>query len=349
MASSTTPPGTPPSEAPPLETPPLATSPKIPPYQSQDETLPSTSIAQTHGSVAAAAEGPRDIQSKKEHHQKHDPWQTLNPTLKTYLSQSNDHIHHLNRLLTTTPSVDLILSTTSYTLALLSTLLPSDHNIPLTRAQPLHHRLSNLTSLLSETRTTLRLFGLIPIYTWAHSTYHSPNPNPTPSTLSTPSTLISRYITTTQILAGIAFQILENLAYLGDKNILPISTKRRSKYWLWCCRAWALHVFLELAKLLLLRWRFVNDAPTPAAKPIDAEKSSVEGVVQTTQMQDQRDLAAKKEQEATWWRDFKINLAYAPMTLHYSLANGLLNDSTVALCGILASYWGLKGAWIRSA
>ena len=70
---------------------------------------------------------------------------------------------------------------------------------------------------------------------------------------------------------------------------------------------------------------------------------------------DRRDRAATKQQQQqqeeteSWWRDLKINLAYAPMTLHYSLANGLLNDSTVALCGVLASYWGLKGAWQRTA
>lgn len=57
----------------------------------------------------------------------------------------------------------------------------------------------------------------------------------------------------------------------------------------------------------------------------------------------------EREETESWWRDLKINLAYAPMTLHYSLANGLLNDSTVALCGVLASYWGSKSAWQKTA
>ncbi|KAI4109325.1 MAG: hypothetical protein LQ339_001825 [Xanthoria mediterranea] len=339
MDSSTTPPGTPPSELPSSETSlPDPSSPHAAPplLQSQDDTSehsePSSSpLPKDHWDPTR----PKNIPTKKEHHQKPYSSRTLNQTLKRHLSQSNDHIHHLNRLLTTTPTLDLILSTTSYTLALLSTLLPPIPSNP--NSQPhLHHRLSTLSSLLSETRTTLRLFGLIPIYTWAHSTYHH-----------SPPTLTNHITTTTQILAGIAFQTLENVAYLGDKSILPLSPQRRAKYWRWCCWAWAVHVFLELAKLLLLARKRQLDADS--AKVLKDEKS-----LRDTDEAEMcwGDLAAtKKQQQETesWWRDLKINLAYAPMTLHYSLANGLLNDSTVALCGVLASYWGLKGAWMKTA
>ncbi|CAO1599605.1 hypothetical protein XANCAGTX0491_003324 [Xanthoria calcicola] len=340
---STTPPGTPPSEPPssemslPNPSSPHPAQEPTPLHQPQDENseriLPiSSPLPKDHWDPTR----PKDISTKNEHHQK--PYSSRS-ILKQHLSQSNDHIHHLNRLLTTTPTLDLILSTTSYTLALLSTLLPPSPSN--SNSQPhLHHRLSSLSALLSETRTTLRLSGLIPIYTWAHSTYHS-----------SPPTLTAHITTTTQILAGIAFQTLENLAHLGDKSILPLSPQRRAKYWRWCCRAWAVHVFLELAKLLLLARKRALDADS--AKVLEDEKSlrDTDGAEM-----DRRDLAAttkqqqQEEQETeSWWRELKINLAYAPMTLHYSLANGLLNDSTVALCGVLASYWGLKGAWMRKA
>ncbi|KAL8866751.1 MAG: hypothetical protein Q9198_008771, partial [Flavoplaca austrocitrina] len=158
---------------------------------------------------------------------------------------------------------------------------------------------------------------------------------------------LTHSITLTQILAGITFQILENLAYLGDKNILPLSPARRSKYWLWCCRAWAAHVFLEIFKLLLSRPQHTQDLQIPTPKTIDPKTSSSENV-QTTPTPSHQQTTTKAERE-TFHRNLKINLAYAPMTLHYSLPNGLLNDSTVALCGVLASWWGLQGAWARTA
>ncbi|CAL8574046.1 hypothetical protein XPA_000019 [Xanthoria parietina] len=215
MDSSTTPP---PSEPPSSETSlpdpssPHAAQEPTPLLQPQDENseriLPiSSTLPKAHWDPT----GSKNISTKNEHHQKPYSSRTLNRILKQHLSQSNNHIHHLNRLLTTTPTLDLILSTTSYTLALLSTLLPPSPSNPNSHPH-LHHRLSSLSALLSETRTTLRLFGLIPIYTWAHSTYHH----------SSPPTLPTHITTTTQILAGITFQTLENLAHLGDKSILPL-------------------------------------------------------------------------------------------------------------------------------
>ncbi|KAL9626415.1 MAG: hypothetical protein Q9204_007326 [Flavoplaca sp. TL-2023a] len=318
-------------------------------HQSQDETsghAPSSSSSLPNH--LAITEKARDILSEKLPSLK-----PLHRTPNVYLSQSNNHIHHFNRLLSSTPTLDLILSTTSYTLALISTLVPSSLSPnPSIRSHLLRHRLSSLSSLLSETRTTLRLFGLIPIYTWAVSTFQTSQPNtnttnnPLSNPLSNPENL-THSLTLTQILAGITFQILENLAYLGDKNILPLSPARRSKYWLWCCRAWAVHVFLEIFKLLLSRPQIFQEPQIPPTDSTNAEKSSSDAT-QPASTPPQQQTTTKTERE-TYHRNLKINLAYAPMTLHYSFPNGLLNDSTVALCGVLASWWGLQGAWARMA
>ncbi|KAL8992512.1 MAG: hypothetical protein Q9169_007043, partial [Polycauliona sp. 2 TL-2023] len=256
------------------------------------------------------------------------------------------------RLLNDTSSLDLVLSTTSYTLALISSLLPfssSSTSTPSPSPKPhLSARTAKLASLLSETRTTLRLFGLVPIYTGIYSTYLTPSAKSTiPTTLFSLSTL-QQLITPAQILAGTIFQILENLAWLGDKEILPLSAKRRGKYWIWCCRAWALYVFLELARLLQARpqsRQFHDDASTKLGGEGEKSLHSINGEEKDATREE--GLGVKEEQE-TWLRNMKINLAYAPMTLHYSFANGLMNDGTVALCGVLASYWGLKGVWKKT-
>ncbi|KAL8911143.1 MAG: hypothetical protein Q9171_003634 [Xanthocarpia ochracea] len=258
------------------------------------------------------------------------------------LPRSNQRrLNHQNpSLLSKTPTLDFILSTTSYTLSLLSTLVspsPSHPNSLLSHYASLHLRLSNLSSLLSSTRITLRLFSLPSIYVWAYSEYQkwarAPHHSSTPPRTIDDTNIINS-ITLTQIVAGFTFQILENLAYLGDNNILPLNAQTRAKFWRWCCRAWALHVFLDIAKLL--RQRHLGNT-RPEVKDATKQLESANGG---------QDIA---EREAQWWRELKINLAYAPMTLHYSLENGVMSDSLVALCGVLASTWGLKGAWKKTA
>ncbi|KAL8647451.1 MAG: hypothetical protein Q9226_006424, partial [Calogaya cf. arnoldii] len=99
MASPTPPPETSPPEAPPLGTPPVA--PGTPPiHQHQDETSehipPPTSTPLEQFPVSAALEKSREIRAKNDH-QKPSSSHPLRQALKAYLSQSNNHIHHLNR------------------------------------------------------------------------------------------------------------------------------------------------------------------------------------------------------------------------------------------------------------
>ncbi|KAL8765168.1 MAG: hypothetical protein Q9209_007667 [Squamulea sp. 1 TL-2023] len=352
MASSATPPGTPPlppelSSASSSENLPEPSTTHLPQLQPSEHLKPSFPPP---SELISAAKGGRskETQANVERYPKQLLPGTFNKVFNRYLFRSHNHIHHLNRLLITTPSLDLILSTTSYTLSLLSALLvssPSSPNSPLTHLSPLRTSLANLSSLLSETRITLRLFGLLSIYTWAHSEYTKYTTSLSEPSHFPPPDILIQTITFTQILAGFSFQLLENLAYLGDKAILPLSAKTRSKYWLWCCRAWAVHVFLELAKLY--RQRYLDN---PVPKILDA-KHQLESKTQNSsdRTRYRRHIAGYSEENATWWRQLKINLAYAPMTLHYSLEDGLLSNTMVALCGVLASSWSLGAAWRKTA
>ncbi|KAL8727226.1 MAG: hypothetical protein Q9166_006190 [cf. Caloplaca sp. 2 TL-2023] len=350
----TTPPDTPPSAAPHVEVSP----PKAHAHPSLDNTpqteLPHSSSppspASKHRSAAAVAAEFEKVKAEGERWRKHPIPKTFDKSISNYLSQSNEHIDHLNRLLLSTPSLDLILATTSYTLSLLTTLLspsPSKPNSRLARSRGLRDGLAKLADILSETRVTLRLVGLVGIYIWAKSeyeTYAAENDRCEPQPPSDP---VIRSITITQIVAGFWFQILENLAFLGDKGIIPLKPQTRSKYWIWCCRAWAAHVFLELARLG--RERYLDN---PRPKVIEAkQKLSGEGDNKLEEFDGVRypgRLAAYEEEEDTWWRKLKTNAAYAPMTVHYSFESGLLSSSTVALCGVMASWLGLKGAWRRT-
>ena len=57
----------------------------------------------------------------------------------------------------------------------------------------------------------------------------------------------------------------------------------------------------------------------------------------------------KAEEEARWWREVGVNAAYAPMTLHWSLAQGLLGEGIIGTLGMVAGGLGLREAWRKTA
>ncbi|PGH31991.1 hypothetical protein GX50_05185, partial [[Emmonsia] crescens] len=101
-----------------------------------------------------------------------------------------------------------------------------------------------LSSLMSETRTTLRLFGLLSLWSWGSATLKAPPADP-----------ILRTIAYTQVTINILYQILENVAHLASKGVLERRLVERwgsvGKWYVWSTRAWLGHVLLEFARV----WR----------------------------------------------------------------------------------------------
>ena len=159
---------------------------------------------------------------------------------------------------------------------------------------PPNTRLSKLQSLISDYRIFARLLGYPAIHTWAVATYTSDGRK-------------NRWIQDAQVIVNLIYQPLENLAYLGQHGILPISAEWQTKLWLESARCWAVHVFLELYRLYLARKEFLREK--------------------------------KSDEEAfSWCREVVINLAYAPLTVHWSLRNGLgLSNFTIGLLGTIAA------------
>lgn len=165
----------------------------------------------------------------------------------------------MSRLLASTPSLDLTLATTSYTLSLIAAVVPrlgtispsstSASKQPVDKTVDQLERLltrlplslKRLSSVLSEARTTLRLFGLVGVYTSLHSTITSP-----------PKDGVLKAIQWGQVIAGAVFQVCENMAFLGDKDIITskrLGPRQRGKLWKLCCQAWLAATFLELARI----------------------------------------------------------------------------------------------------
>lgn len=184
-----------------------------------------------------------------------------------------------------------------------------------------------------------------------------------------------------------AFQFLENGAWLAQKGIVPREKLRGGvgQWWLWSSRFWMLGTVLEAGRLLLQtqgeKTKKVVDsdvdvevkepitkaldagnapeissepaittANTPTTLTLQASPSSIKGEkdvkIRSPQLQEDTDAAAAAAAvTAKYWRSVATNVAYAPMTLHYSLENGFLGDTSIGVLGLAASVVGLGEVW----
>ncbi|KAG6821336.1 hypothetical protein H0H93_000197 [Arthromyces matolae] len=199
---------------------------------------------------------------------------------------------------------------------------------------------AKIGSILGDSRTLWRIWGLLPIVKWLISLERSPQP--------------TRNLLTIERLQGwsmLMYYPLEHLSYLLSHGLIPStipslaslfsSTSRpihldASKLSLWSTRFWAFYVLLQFAhlredfKLLRARQRSLR-------KGKGTGLSSIE----------------KKELEIRWdayWNELVTNLAYLPLTLHWSLEKGLLkNDVWVGVFGLIAGISSFRSGWKATA
>jgi len=167
---------------------------------------------------------------------------------------------------------------------------------------PLSSRLKLLSQKLADVRILLRLHGIIPTYQWLLSTHASPPSDPTLCK-----------VAKLQTYANILYFPLENAAYLGSHSILPMTKRTETDLWLWSCRFWAAHVALEFVRLY--RERQIR------LKGKEKEKAPEDG------------KAVRR-----WWASLVMNVAYAPLTIHWSLEKGLgFRDVEIGYLGVIAA------------
>jgi hypothetical protein len=287
-------------------------------------------------------------------------------SLTTSLRKTDRTILRLSTLLSTSTGTDALLCTTSYTLtlvhALLSRLLerrladiatdiaekadgillPGETliaSLPApTSTKLIAHAVGSSKALgdtIADYRIFVRLWGLIGLYTWARETYLAPVP-----TRSTKEDKIRRILTWATIVSCVGFQVLENGAYLSSKGALTTASwagaagkARESRWWLWSSRFWAVYVGCELARLGVTG--YYQDQRTNVVVD-DGEKED----------------KLRREEEILenwlWWKDLMSNIAYAPLTLHWSVEGGLLSDWGVGACGMVAGGALLVDAWRKT-
>lgn len=275
----------------------------------------------------------------------------------------------LAALLSNPTSTDALLCTLSYTLSLLhallsrllarrltslaaslakeagAVLLPGETLVATLPAPRTTHLLAQtvasskaLAAVIGDFRIFVRLWGLAGIYMWARATWNAP-------VGTGPRTRALTGVAWAQIACCAAFQVLENGAYLASKGALTGAAwageegkLRETKWWIWSSRFWAAHVGLEFVRLWVL-WRYADDAEGESGVVDDGEK---EGKL----------IRERREREHwIWWRDLVSNVAYMPMTLHWSVEEerGILSDWGVGLLGAVAGGAMLVDAWRGTA
>ena len=277
----------------------------------------------------------------------------------------------LSKLLSTPGGTDVLLCTTSYTLTLIHALLsrllerklaliateiaekadgillPGETLIASLPAPTSTKIIAQavgsskaLAEVISDFRIFVRLWGVLGLYTWARGTYQDPLPKD-----ASRKEKVLRALTWAAIASCVGFQVLENGAYLSSKGALTTSSwtgeigkARENKWWLWSSRFWAAYVGVELLRLGVERYYKVLSSIVTRD---DGEKED----------KIQREEAWKKDnlENWLWWKDLASNVAYAPMTVHWSMEQGLLSDLGVGVCGMVAGGALLADAWRRTA
>lgn len=264
---------------------------------------------------------------------------TLQAWLPLYIHRADRLIDHLNRILSTPRGTDTLLLTIGYSSLLASKLLasislhhlrhkvarllaavsalPKDatvvisaSSVPAPRLLRLAQSLKALSAVISDFRNFARLWGLLSIWRWGRGLIDAP-----------PADATQRRIAWTQVAVNIAYQYLENGAYLAGKGVLGWDKRKQSWAWAWSSRFWAAHVALDIYRLLY----------------------------ELSLVRKKNEKGEQTQVEARWKRELAMDLAWAPLTLHWSTETGLVGEFWVGFLGSIAGFIRLSQAWKTAA
>ncbi|KAF3037256.1 hypothetical protein E8E12_007349 [Didymella heteroderae] len=196
-----------------------------------------------------------------------------------------------------------------------------------------------IADVIADYRIFVRMWGVLGLYTWARDTYLSPLPDK-----ASQKEKLLRGTTWAAIASCVLFQVLENGAYAASKGMLTseawtgeVGKKRETWWWVWSSRFWAAYVGCEILRLVIER-----AYAEPQVEAVgDGEKED--------KLRAEQEKKESYSKSFTWWKDLVSNIAYAPMTLHWSVEAGLLSDMQVGILGTIAGGALLADAWRKTA
>ncbi|OTB17998.1 hypothetical protein K445DRAFT_315756 [Daldinia sp. EC12] len=200
-------------------------------------------------------------------------------------------------------------------------------------------RLRALSAMVTDARTFLRLWGLLNMYFWLRRLVASRKQDgqneEKEKEKEKKTDKLETAISWFQLSTCIIFQALENGAYLSSKNVLGWTPAAQRRASLWSARFWAAFVGAEIGRLMYESRK--RGRRTRAEKFADGAKTASE--VQ----------AEEKEWNATWRKTLLRNLAWAPLTLHWSSETGLLGETAVGALACVPGVIQMRDLWRRTA
>ncbi|KAG6919177.1 hypothetical protein DXG01_008475 [Tephrocybe rancida] len=199
---------------------------------------------------------------------------------------------------------------------------------------------AKIGSILGDSRTLWRIWGLLPIVQWLISIERTPHR--------------TRNLLTIERLQGwsmLAYYPLEHISYLLSHGLIPttipniaslFSSSARpisldaGRLGIWSTRFWALYVLLQFAHLR-------EDRKLLQARQRNLRKGKGTGLSSV----DKREL---KQRWNAYWTELVTNLAYLPLTIHWSLEKGIIkNDVWVGALGLIAGVASFRSGWKATA
>jgi hypothetical protein len=192
------------------------------------------------------------------------------------------------------------------------TLIATLSQDPKSRLTLTSKRLRALSNLIADFRIFTRVWGMLGIWKWGSGLWKEP-----------PQDRSLKWIAWMQVGVNVAYQYLENGAYLAQHGVLGFDERKQTWWWVWSSRFWMAHVALDFGRLWM-------EKMTREAAQKGEEK---EGKIQ------------RMKREEKWWREAYINAAYAPLTLHWSLENGAVGEMWVGILGSIAGFLEFREMW----
>jgi hypothetical protein len=196
--------------------------------------------------------------------------------------------------------------------------------------------LRKLATLIGDSRVLWGIWGLLPILQWLSALERS---NPPSRKLLT--------LERCQALSMTAFYPLEHFSFLARQGVLPSSLALTfagrklgsvpiEKFGLWSCRCWMAYVLLQLVHLKE-DWEILGRSEK-RGKGVAGQLGGEE---------------AKKEvdrRRKALFNELIVNLGYLPLTIHWSLPNGLFtNELWTSMFGFIAAAASFRGGWMSMA
>ncbi|KAI0389997.1 hypothetical protein F5Y17DRAFT_446699 [Xylariaceae sp. FL0594] len=194
-------------------------------------------------------------------------------------------------------------------------------------------RLKALSGLTSEARTIMRLWGLLGMYFWARRLVLNLRERKARAEGKTESRLDTT-IAWSQLATCVVFQALENVAYLSSKGVMGLSPAAQAKAARWSARFWGSFVSIELIRL------FYDSAKR--GRRTQSEKFAGGKTVAVVEREE-------REWKDTWRKSVVRNLAWAPLTLHWSLEQGLVSEMAVGAIASIPGVIQMRDLWRATA